>query len=302
MHAGAGLPWIPKRDILSYEEIVRIVEAAAAVGVRSIRLTGGEPLIRRDLVALVRSISAIPGIDNVALSTNALLLADLARPLAEAGLRRVNVSLDTLREDRFATIARRPGLERVLAGIDAALAAGLEPLKLNCVVMRGQNDDEVVAFAELSRERRVHVRFIEMMPVVDNLPLQRAAYVSADEILARIRATAGVDAGARSRRERAGALLQLRRCRRHVRRDQPALTRLLRDLQPGAALGRRPAAALPLRGSRDRPADAAAFRRDQRADRRALARLGCTSSRSATTCSSATRPAPCGPSRRSAAS
>jgi len=187
-----GLPWIPKHDILSYDEIVAIVEAAAAVGVRSIRLTGGEPLIRRELLGLVRSIAAIPGIDDVALSTNGLLLADLARPLAEAGLRRVNVSLDTLREDRFATIARRPGLDRVLAGIDAALAAGLEPLKINCVVMRGQNDDEVVAFAELSRERRVHVRFIEMMPVVDNVELQRAAYVSADEILARIGATAGV--------------------------------------------------------------------------------------------------------------
>ncbi len=187
-----GLPWIPKRDILSYEEIVRIVEAASAVGVRSVRLTGGEPLIRRDLIDLVRKLAAIPGIDDIALSTNGLLLADLAGPLAAAGLRRVNVSLDTLRADRFQTIARRPGLDRVLAGIDAALAAGLDPVKLNCVVMRGQNDDEVVAFAELSRARRVHVRFIEMMPVADNLPLQRDAYVSADEILTRIGATEGV--------------------------------------------------------------------------------------------------------------
>jgi cyclic pyranopterin phosphate synthase len=105
-------------------------------------------------------------------------------------LRRVNVSLDTLREDRFAMIARRPGLDRVLAGIDAALAAGLEPLKLNCVVMRGQNDDEVAAFAELSRERPIHVRFIEVMPVADNLALQRDAYISADEMLERIRQSA----------------------------------------------------------------------------------------------------------------
>ncbi len=188
----AGLPWIPKAEILTYEEIARIVEAAATVGVRSIRLTGGEPLIRRDVVHLVRRLAAIDGIDDLSLSTNALLLADLARPLADAGLRRVNISLDTLREDRFAAIARRPGLDRVLAGIDAALDAGLEPLKLNCVVMRGHNDDEVAGFAELTRSRPIHVRFIELMPVVDNLALQRDAYVCADEILDRIRATGAI--------------------------------------------------------------------------------------------------------------
>jgi cyclic pyranopterin phosphate synthase len=186
----AGLPWIPNGDILTYDEIVRIVEAAATVGVRSIRLTGGEPLIRRDLVHLVGRLAAIEGIEDLSLSTNGLLLAELARPLAGAGLRRVNISLDTLREDRFVAIARRPGLGRVLAGIDAALESGLGPLKLNCVVMRGQNDDEVAAFAELSRERPIHVRFIEVMPVADNLALQRDAYISADEMLERIRQSA----------------------------------------------------------------------------------------------------------------
>ncbi len=182
----AGLPWITKPDILSFEEIEAIVRAAAFVGVRSIRLTGGEPLVRRGITELVARLHAIPGIDDIALSTNGLLLADLAAPLRAAGLRRVNVSLDTLRAERFTAIARRPGLERVLAGIDAALAAGLAPLKLNCVVMRGQNDDEVLAFAELTRRRAVYVRFIEMMPVVDNAVLQRDAYVSASEILTRI--------------------------------------------------------------------------------------------------------------------
>jgi cyclic pyranopterin phosphate synthase len=181
-----GLPWIQKAEILTFEEIERIVEAGAAIGVRSIRLTGGEPLIRRDLPKLVRMLAAIPGIDDIALSTNGMMLADQVDALVDAGLRRVNISLDTLREDRFFAIARRPGLDRVLAGIDAALRAGLEPLKINCVVMRGRNDDELAKLAALTRERAIFVRFIELMPVEDNLDLQRDAYVSADEMLARI--------------------------------------------------------------------------------------------------------------------
>jgi cyclic pyranopterin phosphate synthase len=186
----AGLPWIPNADTLTFEEIERIVRAAASVGVRSIRLTGGEPLVRRDLARLVGRIAAIPGIDDIALSTNGILLADQAQSLAAAGLRRVNVSLDTLVPERFERIARRPGLERVLAGIDAALAAGLGPLKINCVVLRGQNDDELGAFAAFAHERAVYVRFIEMMPVAENARDQRDAYVSADEMLERL--TAGV--------------------------------------------------------------------------------------------------------------
>ncbi|HMD02998.1 MAG TPA: GTP 3',8-cyclase MoaA [Candidatus Baltobacteraceae bacterium] len=182
----AGLPWIPKAEILSFEEIVEIVAAGAAVGLRSVRLTGGEPLIRRDLATLVRALADTPGIDDVALSTNGLLLAEQAEELVAAGLRRVNVSLDTLREDRFEALARRPGLGRVLAGIDAALAAGLTPVKLNCVVIRGANDDELADFAELTRTRELYVRFIEVMPVGENLALQRDAYLSADEILERL--------------------------------------------------------------------------------------------------------------------
>ena len=182
----AGLPWLPNHNVLSYEEIEAIVRAAAHVGVRSIRLTGGEPLIRRELHRLVAKLAAIPGIDDLALSTNGLLLADQAAGLRAAGLQRVNISLDTLRADRFTAIARRPGLDRVLAGIDAALAHGLEPVKLNCVVMRGANDDEVEAFAELTRTRAVHVRFIEVMPVQENVELQRDAWVSSDEVLARL--------------------------------------------------------------------------------------------------------------------
>ncbi|HTV74524.1 MAG TPA: GTP 3',8-cyclase MoaA [Candidatus Acidoferrales bacterium] len=183
----AGLPWIPKHEMLTFEEIERIVAAGATVGVRSLRITGGEPLIRHDIVELVRRLCAVDGIEDVALSTNGLLLPELAVALKAAGLRRVNISLDTLREDRFFAIARRPGLDRVLAGIDAALAAGLTPVKLNCVIMRGQNDDEIAAFAELTRERALFVRFIEVMPVAEHLELQRDAYIAADEVLERIR-------------------------------------------------------------------------------------------------------------------
>ena len=120
-----GLPWLQRDEILSYEEIAHIVEAAAALGVRAIRLTGGEPLLRRNLHRLVEMIARIPAIDDIALSTNGLLLEEQIDALASAGLRRVNISLDTLRADRFASIARRPGLDRVLRAVDAAIAYGL---------------------------------------------------------------------------------------------------------------------------------------------------------------------------------
>jgi GTP 3',8-cyclase len=183
-----GLPWLRREEILSYEEIEAIVRAAASVGVRAIRLTGGEPLVRRNLSRLVEAIAAVPGIEDVALSTNGLLLEEQLPELVAAGLRRINLSLDTLREERFAEIARRPGLSTVLRAIDAAIAAGLAPLKINCVVMRGRNDDELADFAQLTRERPVFVRFIEVMPVHENVGLQRDAYIASDEILARVSA------------------------------------------------------------------------------------------------------------------
>jgi cyclic pyranopterin phosphate synthase len=184
----SGLEWLHRDEILSYEEIVEIVRAAASVGVRTIRLTGGEPLVRRDLHRLVRGIASVDGIDDIALSTNGLLLEEQLDELVDAGLNRINVSLDTLRANRFEAIARRPGLENVLRGIDRALDAGLAPLKLNCVVMRGGNDDELADFAALTKERGIFVRFIEVMPVHENVGLQRDAYVSSDEILERVAA------------------------------------------------------------------------------------------------------------------
>jgi len=181
-----GLPWLQRGEMLTDDEIVDIVKAAATAGFRAVRLTGGEPLLRPNLDRLVAQIARIPGIDDVALSTNGLLLEEQLLALRAAGLSRVNVSLDTLREDRFAAIARRPGLDRVLRGIDAALGAGATPVKINCVVMRGVNDDEIEAFAELTRDRNVFVRFIELMPVRENLDLQSESYVSSDEILKRV--------------------------------------------------------------------------------------------------------------------
>ncbi|MGA8574685.1 MAG: GTP 3',8-cyclase MoaA [Candidatus Cybelea sp.] len=183
-----GLPWLRRDEILTYEEIAAIVRAAASVGVRTIRLTGGEPLLRRELSRLVAAIAATPGIDDVALSTNGLLLEPQLPQLVAAGLRRVNLSLDTLRADRFEAIARRPGLDAVLHAIDAAVASGLAPVKVNCVVMRGKNDDELLDFARLTRTRPIFVRFIEVMPVLENAEMQRDAYVSSDEILGRIAA------------------------------------------------------------------------------------------------------------------
>jgi cyclic pyranopterin phosphate synthase len=183
-----GLPWLRREEILTYEEIAAIVRAAASVGVRAVRLTGGEPLVRRGLSRLVAAIATTAGIEDVALSTNGLLLEAQLGELVAAGLRRVNVSLDTLRADRFEAIARRPGLQAVLDGIDAAIRAGLGPIKVNCVVMRGRNDDELADFANLTRDRPIFVRFIEVMPVHENLELQRDTYVSSDEILARLAA------------------------------------------------------------------------------------------------------------------
>lgn len=183
-----GLPWLRRDELLSYEEIAAIVTTMAAMGLRKLRLTGGEPLIRHDLPQLVRLLADIPGITEIALSTNAVLLAPLAESLREAGVRRVNISLDSLRHDRADAIARRPGtLARVLEGLDAAERVGFEPIKINCVVLRGRNDDELEDFARLTLERPWHVRFIEIMPVGANLDLAAGEYISSFEILDRIR-------------------------------------------------------------------------------------------------------------------
>ena len=161
-----GMSWIPRADVLSYEEIARIVRVMANMGVRRVRLTGGEPTIRRDIVDLVRALAAVPGIDDIAMTTNAQLLGGMAAPLAAAGLSRVNVSIDSLDPARFARITRGGDLTAVLDGISAARAAGLLPIKLNMVVMAGENDDEIVSMARafLPHAADTMVRYIEYMP------------------------------------------------------------------------------------------------------------------------------------------
>ena len=152
-------------EILRYEEIETVVRAAAALGITKVRLTGGEPLVRPGIVDLVRMLARVEGIDDLAMTTNAILLNDYAKSLAQEGLRRVNISLDTLRPERFGRITRCGRLEDVLAGMEVARQAGLEPIKINTVVMRGMNEDEVVDFARRTLEPGWHVRFIELMPI-----------------------------------------------------------------------------------------------------------------------------------------
>ena len=183
-----GVPWKPVEEILSYEEITRVVRAAARLGIRYIRLTGGEPLVRRNLPDLVGSLNSIPGIEEVSLTTNGILLEKLAKPLAEAGLKRVNVSLDTLDAKRFGKITQGGDINRVWDGIAAAEQANLHPVKINTVVIRGINDDELLPLARLTLEHEWHVRFIELMPIGSQqgwdsgFPSTLRRYISAQEM------------------------------------------------------------------------------------------------------------------------
>ncbi|MSR35171.1 MAG: GTP 3',8-cyclase MoaA [Gemmatimonadetes bacterium] len=184
-----GLEWLHRDKLLSYEEIVQVIATMAPLGLRRVRITGGEPLIRKGLHELVRMIAAVPGIDDLSLSTNAVLLEEQAEALRAAGVHRVNVSLDSLKPERIDALARRPGsAERIFAGLAAAERVGFEPIKINVVLMGGANDDEIADFAEITRERAWHVRFIELMPTGSNLALSADAYVSSTEALSRLRA------------------------------------------------------------------------------------------------------------------
>ncbi len=153
------------REILSLEEIAEIVRAAAELGIRKLRLTGGEPLVRRGVVDLCRELAAIPAIEELTLTTNGVLLPAMAEELKAAGVRRVNISLDTLNPEKYASITRGGRLDDALAGIRAAQAAGLTPLKLNTVLIGGFNDDEIPALAALTEREEIEVRFIELMPI-----------------------------------------------------------------------------------------------------------------------------------------
>ena len=167
--AGAGFdPWA---ELLTYDEIVTLTGYFAELGIRKVRLTGGEPLVRPGIAGLIRRIRKIPGIEELALSTNGVLLKDQARELHDSGLDRINVSLDTLRRERFTQIAKMDRLHDVLEGIEAALRCGLRPVKINTVLMKGVNEDEILDLTRFAVERSIEVRFIELMQTNQTVPL-----------------------------------------------------------------------------------------------------------------------------------
>ena len=172
-----GLAWLPKQELLTYEEITRVVGVFAGLGVRAVKLTGGEPTVRAELPVLVRMLRETHPDLELSMTTNGYLLDRLSAPLADAGLDRVTVSLDSLLRHRFAEMTRRDALERVLAGLRAAEAAGLTPIKINCVVIGGQNEDEAVEFARFARDHGYDVRFIEYMPLDADQVWERAKVV-----------------------------------------------------------------------------------------------------------------------------
>lgn len=182
MPAG-GVPMLGHKDILSFEELTEVVGACAQLGVRKVRLTGGEPLVRSGLPELVRMIRAVPGVEELAMTTNATLLAPVAADLHHAGLDRLNVSLDTLDAARYAELTRGGSLEDALAGLAAARDAGFSRTKVNCVLMGGVNDADVPRLAELARTEPIDVRFIELMPMGPCAGWPKARFVPAETVL-----------------------------------------------------------------------------------------------------------------------
>ena len=175
--------FLPRQSLLSFEEIERAVRVATTLGIDKIRLTGGEPLVRRGLPTLVEKLAAIPGVKDIGLTTNGILLAPMARALWDAGLRRINVSLDTMDPARFQELTRRTGFEEVLEGILAARAAGFDPVKINAVAIKGVTEEDVVPLARFAREHGLELRFIEYMPLDAGNLWERDKVLFAAEIL-----------------------------------------------------------------------------------------------------------------------
>jgi GTP 3',8-cyclase len=183
--------FLPREELLSFEEIARFVRIAVGLGIDKVRLTGGEPLVRRDLPKLVQMLSSIPGLRDIGLTTNGIMLASLARALREAGLKRINVSLDTMNPARFQELTRRPGFEQVIEGILAASAAGIRPVKVNAVAIRGVTEPDVVPLASFAREHGLELRFIEYMPLDAAHLWERAKVLFAADILAMLEGAIG---------------------------------------------------------------------------------------------------------------
>jgi len=185
-----GIRPIDHKNILSYEEIIRIVKIAAGLGVRKVRFTGGEPLTRKNLSYLIASVNDIDGIEDISLTTNGLLLKKYASQLSKAGLKRVNVSLDSFRAERYKAITRGGKIEDVFEGIQEAEKCEMTPVKINMVPIRGFNDDEIEEFAQLTLKKECHVRFIEFMPIGAKEIWGHEKYISTDEIKERVSAIA----------------------------------------------------------------------------------------------------------------
>ena len=181
-----AMEWQPKAEILSYEEIITFTEILVGLGITKLRVTGGEPMVRRDVETLIERLAKIDGVEDLAMTTNAHFLRGRAQALKAAGLERITISLDSLDHDRFSLLTGRNELDRVLDGIDAALEAGLDPIKINCVMMRGINDDQAVNFAAFAREKGVAVRFIEFMPLDNGKVWRREMVVPGEELRGRI--------------------------------------------------------------------------------------------------------------------
>jgi cyclic pyranopterin phosphate synthase len=181
-----GIPKLPHEEILRYEELLRLVRVAVSLGIEKVRLTGGEPLLRRGLGGFIRALSAC-GLRDISITTNGTLLAECARDLKAAGLSRLNISLDTLRQGRFQEITGRPLLGDVLFGIGEAERAGFAPIKINVVAMAGLNDDEIADFGRLSIEKPYRIRFIELMPIGQQAGWRPERYLSGEEIKARLK-------------------------------------------------------------------------------------------------------------------
>jgi cyclic pyranopterin phosphate synthase len=189
-----GLAWLPKHELLSFEELTRLLATFVRLGVRSLKVTGGEPLVRADLPVLIRMFREVGPELDISLTTNGVLLERLAGPLAEAGVDRATISCDSLLRHRFAEMTRRDALEAVLAGMRAAEAAGMTPIKVNCVVIGGTNDEELVGFAAWARETGYEVRFIEYMPLDAQHAWEREKVVPARRILDEIHAVFPLEA------------------------------------------------------------------------------------------------------------
>jgi GTP 3',8-cyclase len=178
-----GVQFMGRREILSFEEIERFVRVAVRLGIRKLRITGGEPLVRRDLPVLIRKLVAIPGIQDLALTTNAVLLGEMAEPLYAAGLRRINIHLDTLDRERFRHITRRDDLDKVVAGIETCLRLGYGPVKLNAVAIKDLTEHDIVPIARFCREHAIEPRFIEFMPLDAQQLWDRTRVLTADEMI-----------------------------------------------------------------------------------------------------------------------